>query len=63
MSHPILHAKNPDRQAIRKYLDESIRFWREDRDEGHGDAETEQAIHYIDAFQSVRKSLLGETLP
>jgi hypothetical protein len=47
--------------AVRDYLDGAIRGWRKKRDEkGEG---SEVAVFYIDAFQSVRTSIFGETLP
>lgn len=48
-----------EKEEVKKYLDECITFWRKQRDEG----ETEKAPCYIDAYQSVRMSLFGETLP
>lgn len=57
-------------QEIREYLDEGIMSWRSQRDQaanpGHesGDAVLHaMARYYIDAFQSVRSTLFGETLP
>lgn len=47
---------------IEDYLDNAIRSWRRianDADHKHFDI----APYYVDAFQSVRASLLGETLP
>lgn len=50
------------RKPLRVYLDEAIRNWRVIRDtEGHEHAAI--APCYIDAFQSVRVSMLGEVLP
>jgi hypothetical protein len=42
---------------VKKYLDESIYFWRQCFREGD-----KTAAYYIDAFQSVRVSLFGELL-
>ena len=42
---------------IQEYLDKCINYWREKNDEGD-----ERAVYYIDAFQSVRISLIGDTL-
>ena len=44
-----------EREAVREYLDSCIRYWR--------DYPSPHARYYIDAFQSVRTSLFGETLP
>lgn len=53
-------------EAIQDYLDNAIRAWRTQRDRAHGpEGDTAQRImaeHYVDAFQSVRTSLFGETL-
>ena len=54
---------NPDRDAVRDYLDDTIRYWRDQRDQAREDATYRMAIDYVDAFQSVRTSLLGELLP
>ena len=44
--------------AVKQYLDEAIRHWRRRRDlEG-----SSKAVFYVDALQSVRVSLFGETL-
>lgn len=43
-------------EAIKEYLDESIRIWRYKRDND----ECNMAVYYIDAFQSIRASLFGE---
>ena len=44
-----------EREAVREYLDSCIHYWRDDP--------SPHAQYYIDAFQSVRTSLFGETLP
>lgn len=44
-------------EAIKEYLDNSIRFWRKEHSEGNSVAEC-----YIDAYQSMRMSLFGKTL-
>ena len=50
-------------EAIQNYLDNAIRTWRDKRDNLDPlDDAYEMVLHYIDAFQSVRTSLLGETL-
>ncbi len=46
----------PDK--LKDYLDGCIRLWREKKNAGHF-----MAMFYIDAYQSVRTSLFGETLP
>ncbi len=46
--------------AVMKYLDDCIEFWRKNRDDG---LQSEKAKYYIDCFQSVRTSLFGETKP
>lgn len=50
--------------AVRDYLDGAIRQWRTTRERARaaGD-DMDLPEHYIDAFQSVRTSLFGETLP
>lgn len=53
---------------LREYLDGSIRAWRKMKDEATGDAaqvamKRHTATCYVDAFQSVRTSVFGETLP
>ena len=59
----ILAASNPDRDAVTAYLDDAIRYWRDQRHQAREDATYRMAIDYVDAFQSVRTSLLGELLP
>jgi len=47
---------------IEEYLDDSIKHWRSIRDdESH--EHNDKAVYYIDAYQSVRSSLFGKTLP
>src|SRR5688572_261964 len=43
-------------KQLKDYLDKSIRHWRKQ-------AGNQKALYYIDAFQSVRTSIFGETLP
>lgn len=57
-------------EAVKAHLDGCIRFWREriDRDAADEDVlrrtlAQSLAQAYLDAFQSVRTSLFGETLP
>jgi len=45
-------------KAVQEYLDEAIRLARKQREAGRP-----EAVYYVDAFQSVRISLLGELLP
>lgn len=55
------------RRDIRRYLDSAIRHWRRKRDvESPRGAEitySRIAPFYVDAFQNVRISLFGKTLP
>ena len=44
-------------EAIKQYLDDCIKLWREKKENGD-----ETAVYYIDAFQSVRMSIFGEIL-
>ena len=46
-----------DAESIGEYLDSCIRLWRSLREEGDP-----RGVYYVDCFQSVRSSLLGETL-
>lgn len=48
---------------IKSYLDGAIVEWRKTRDNASEPAQETIAVHYIDAFQSVRMTLFGETLP
>ncbi len=49
---------------VKAYLDRGIRAWRIKRDDQKNGLEDRGiAVHYIDAYQSVRTSLFGETLP
>lgn len=57
-------------EAVRAYLDEAIVRWRDLRDASRaaeivGDVVPSKhtCACYVDAFQSVRMSLFGETLP
>lgn len=45
--------------AVKKYLDDCIKLWRKERD----DNDSKVAVHYMDAYQSMRSSLFGATLP
>lgn len=48
------------KEAVKKYLDDCIVFWRKKRNSNAGE-EAAMCEHYIDAYQSVRTSLFGET--
>ena len=55
-----------EEEEVRKFLDETIRVWRERRKEVEAAKDfkgLEEARHYIDAYQYVRSSLLGSSLP
>jgi hypothetical protein len=63
-------------EAVKEYLDDCIRLWREYRDVAHSyfgpdpsdkqkfiaERQAASARNYIDAYQSVRSSLFGEPL-
>jgi hypothetical protein len=63
ITEPIIDDDNPAREQVREYLDAAIAAWRQTRDKTHFGPRRHQAAHYVDAFQSVRASLLGGTLP
>lgn len=48
---------------IKDYLDGAIRSWRGKRDQAETTAEHHECRCYVDAFQSVRTSIFGSTLP
>lgn len=48
-----------EKSEVKAYLDRCIVHWRNKRDKEND----KQANYYIDAFQSVRETLFGETLP
>ena len=48
-----------NRELIKKYIDQCIRFWRNTEDIH----KSKVAIYYIDAYQSVRLAVFGEILP
>lgn len=48
---------------LREYLDHAIRSWRKEKIEALTEEDKLIASCYIDAFQSVRVSMLGELLP
>jgi len=47
---------------VKNYLDVCINFWRNKKINGN-ENEKDMAVYYIDAYQSVRISLFGESLP
>ncbi len=49
------------KEAVKKYLDDCIIFSRKIYDSGGKEAA--MCAYYIDAYQSIRTSLFGETLP
>ena len=49
--------------VVQKYLDTSIGLWRKTLEEVENGEDKLKAECYIDAFQSVRTSLFGETKP
>ncbi|GAH66926.1 unnamed protein product, partial [marine sediment metagenome] len=49
--------------SIKKYLDKYIRYWRGQHSRMKTESGKSMAIHYIDAYQSVRVSILGKLLP
>jgi hypothetical protein len=50
-------------EELQEYLDEAIRSWRRRKDKANSDEGMLIARCYIDAFQSVRVSVFGSTLP
>lgn len=53
-------------EAVKAYIDHAIGYWRGRRDEAdrRRDVDTSRMSScYVDAFQSMRTSLFGETLP
>ena len=50
-------------KPIRHYLDSCIKYWRSERDKAETPGDRSRAVYYVDAFQSVRTSIFGETLP
>ncbi len=52
---------------VMAYLDKAIEFWRRKHDDAPftpaGSKLSLMAGHYVDAYQSVRVSLFGDTLP
>ena len=43
-----------EEDAVKEYLDKCIRYWRKQKQA--------YAVYYVDAYQSLRISLFGETL-
>jgi hypothetical protein len=54
--------ENMTPNEIKNYLDGAITQWRQTRDTTTEEVERTMAVHYIDAFQSVRVTLFGQTL-
>lgn len=50
------------KDELAAYLDNAIRMWREQKNAATTEDEQHTAACYVDAFQSVRQSLLGEAL-
>jgi hypothetical protein len=50
-------------EELQEYLDEAIRSWRRRKGKAKSDEDMLIARCYIDAFQSVRVSVFGSTLP
>lgn len=50
-------------EELKEYLDEAIRSWRRRKNKADSDQDVLIARCYIDAFQSVRVSVFGSTLP
>ena len=48
---------------IEEWIDTAIKLWRNTKANPKDSGELEMAVHYVDAFQSARSSILGETLP
>lgn len=63
MSSPLLSPDEAISGNVREYLDRAIVFWRGCLKTATSEWDMRTAECYIDAFQSVRTSLLGETLP
>lgn len=49
--------------AVLEYLDDAITSWRVRRNEALTLNEELMAVHYVDAYQSVRRSIFGELKP
>lgn len=50
-------------EAVKEYLDRNIRHWRASRDGSSEMYDAQIALHYIDAYQTIRLALFGEMLP
>ena len=50
-------------EGLTEYLDACVRSWRQRRDSAESAAERDMAAYYVDAFQSMRISVLGSLLP
>jgi hypothetical protein len=52
------------KKKLKNYLDNVITHWRNKKDDSERDSKEElMAMCYIDAYQSVRVSILGKCLP
>lgn len=54
--------RRKDREKLRAYLDDAINEWRKVKQQAITYQQSSQAECYIDAYQSVRLSILGELL-
>lgn len=52
-----------DVEFVQGYLDAGINMWVSVWKNGMSTEEKEKAAHYVDAFQNVRQTLLGQKLP
>lgn len=50
-------------EDIKQYLDSCITHWRERKKNATVLSDIDMAVHYIDAYQSVRISLFDELFP
>lgn len=50
------------KKRVKAYLDQCIDFWWSERDKASNEAGYIRVLCYIDAFQSIRMGLFGETL-
>lgn len=64
IGHPVRRDGDGGGGFVEEYLDEAIRYWRRKRDARIEGTEPHlMATCYVDAFQSVRSSVLGDVLP
>lgn len=50
------------KKDVREYLETTIRFWRNYRDNAVNRDHKVMATYYVDAYQSVHMSLFGKTM-